>query len=1147
MRNRLLVTLVLGLSAALLAGPLAPVAVAAPAAPTGLSPDGSSVSSNPVLSWTAVPKATSYRVELSRSGTFDTIDYSVSTVNRQATPTIALPSGELFWRVRSADATGAVSSWTTASFTLSTKAPPTQLTPTDGEVLSQPQEPPQLTWAPVNGATSYELAYGTDPNLSTSSAATTKTTSYAFTKPQAQATYFWKVRAVLGSGQATDWSEISSYDVEPLAQPALVGPANSPDTVVTDVVLEWTRVPGASKYEVRVSTDQNFTTLVAQATSVATRWSPAVTLDNDQYWWQVRAYDSENQARNWVDISQTWQFERRWQFGPTATVNPDRPALVHPANGVSPVSQDPFYYQWEPVRLASEYKLQVGTDANFSAGTFKECSTKQTTFTPQTGEMTSGSLGCRPSSGGTHYWRVQAVDQTKGVLTPWSDIRSFTYRPGSVAFRAPADGATVEVPTMKWDLTPGAERYKLTYSYTGSSGRAITTTVTTYSTSHSPNWTVGQPAIPVGKTVTWFVQAIYANNDETALPLTGARTFIVGPAPTTAPTPDALAADTTGDRFPSLSWMPVAGAAYYKLYVGTAGTDIFQTVPEEFAHPAGTDLNKIHLDAKDYEWFVQAYTSTGSLLTTGSEGSFTITDIAPVTGQTVAHIGTEVDAAARCTLSHSNSVPNVCPVRQTPVLDWNPVVGASSYQVYVARDKSLTNRIYNGVVTHSTRWTPTEQLPDSQAGQAYYWAIRPCKAATVCGPDPTEATNAFDKTSYRVKTTAPSNGATVADAVTFSWDAYLATNTAPAVTAARSRVEAKQYKVEVSTSETFSPPILDTATVDQTTYTAATKIYPEGPLYWRVSALDGTANTVGTSDVQTATKQSTPVMLQSPNGTVSPGTPALRWVPRAFAASYDVEVYKDNDTNFSSANRVFSGSTELSAFSLASPLPASALPYVWRVRSKDVSGNAGPWSVARTFTVRGDAPAQVAPAADVRVSATSGLFTWGAVAGTSSYRFERRKSGSATATETVNTVGLAWAPTSKLSDGTWEWRVSTVDAAGKVVATSAWRAFRVDGTAPTVVATTPSSSARPRTNVTATFSEPVRGATTGTMKLFQQGRQHPVSATVSLSATKLKATLNPATNLLVGRTYRAVLTSGITDTARNPLAKREWTFTVYAA
>ncbi|MDQ3104802.1 MAG: Ig-like domain-containing protein, partial [Actinomycetota bacterium] len=516
-----------------------------------------------------------------------------------------------------------------------------------------------------------------------------------------------------------------------------------------------------------------------------------------------------------------------------------------------------------------------------------------------------------------------------------------------------------------------------------------------------------------------------------------------------------------------------------------------------------------------------------------------------VAGREVAHTGNEVDTALRCQLALTTGTSaDVCRVRQTPVLDWDPVVGAALYEVYVARDESLTNRVYTPpILTANTRWTPTEMLPDSQAGEAYYWAVRPCKTRTNCAPEPTRATNAVDKTSHDVEIVSPSTGTPVQNAVSFLWKDYLVTN-GEFTGNQRSRVEAKQYRVEVSTSSTFQT-LLDTATVDQTTYTSATKIYPEGPLHWRVSALDGSGNVVGTSAAISLTKASDPVVLQSPNnGSASPSTPALRWVPRAYTASYDVEVYKDNDTNFSSANRVFSGSTELSAFSLASPLPASALPYVWRVRSKDVSGNAGPWSVARTFTVRGDAPAQVAPAADVRVSATSGLFTWGAVAGTSSYRFERRKSGSATATETVNTVGLAWAPTSKLSDGSWEWRVSTVDPAGKVVATSAWRAFRVDGTAPTVVATTPSSSARPMTNVTATFSEPVRGATTGTMKLFQQGRQHPVSATVSLSATKLKATLNPATNLLVGRTYRAVLTSGITDTARNPLAKREWTFTV---
>ncbi len=184
-----------------------------------------------------------------------------------------------------------------------------------------------------------------------------------------------------------------------LVQPVL----RSPETgeVVSDVVLEWDSVPGASRYEVRVSTDQNFTTVAAQETSVATRWSPPVTLNNDQYWWQVRAYDSQGQTKDWAELTQRWQFERRWQFGDTTALDPERPALVYPTNGVAPVTDDPFFYEWRPVRLASEYKLQMGTDPNFSPTTFDECITKETTFTPATGVLTSGPLGCKPASAGT--------------------------------------------------------------------------------------------------------------------------------------------------------------------------------------------------------------------------------------------------------------------------------------------------------------------------------------------------------------------------------------------------------------------------------------------------------------------------------------------------------------------------------------------------------------------------------------------------------------------------------------------------------------------------------------------------------------------------------------------------------------------------
>jgi hypothetical protein len=36
-------------------------------------------------------------------------------------------------------------------------------------------------------------------------------------------------------------------------------------------------------------------------------------------------------------------------------------------------------------------------------------------------------------------------------------------------------------------------------------------------------------------------------------------------------------------------------------------------------------------------------------------------------------------------------------------------------------------------------------LPDSRAGDAYYWFIRPRKAPGVCAPHPTLASNAFNK------------------------------------------------------------------------------------------------------------------------------------------------------------------------------------------------------------------------------------------------------------------------------------------------------------------------------------------------------------------------------------------------------------------
>lgn len=1130
-RRFTVIAVVAGILAALVS-PIAPVAAATPLAPSGLTPDGTSAATNPVLSWDPVAGATSYRVELSRSPGFDALLWSATTVNHQATPTPSLPRDTLFWRVRAADSTGS-SAWSTASFVLDRTAAPAQISPGDASSLPQPAEPPQLSWALVDGATSYELAYGRDPNLTSATTTTTRTTAVVSTAPWPEGTWYWQVRAVLGGGQATDWSPIWSYDVLALAQPELGSPLTS--AVVADVELEWGNVPGASKYEVRVSNDENFNTIVAQQVTVATRWSPPTTLDNDQYWWQVRAYDGNNQTASWDSLDEPWQFERRWQFG---DLGPERPALVRPGAlapaGSPEVTGDPFFYEWRPVQLASSYALQMGTDQNFSPGTFWECRTKQTTFTPTTGDQ----RGCMPSSGGTFYWRVRAVDGPRGVVTPWSDIWEVTYRPDMTPLRAPADAATdVTVPTMSWAHTTGAERYKLTWKY-----GSTTQSVTTYSTSYTPT-----TRIPAGSTVRWAVQAVYARGDTAGYPLLGERTFTVGTPPVgTAGTPDALSADTAGDRFPALRWKAVEGAANYRVFVGNAGS--FTQMGSTYAYPAATDATSNYLQSRGYDWFVQAYAANGTTLgNRGAQGRFTIADLAEVSGQAVAATGTQLDGPLRCT-RRLDQVPDTCSVPQTPVLDWDPVEGASGYYVSLARDRNLTNMVTAPVPTHRTRWTPTEHLPDSQAGQAYYWVIRPCKKispVTVCSPDPTQATNSFDKTSASVEQVSPVVDETVGDTVTMRWRDYLQTNQDSALLPGqRSTVEAMQYRVQVSTSETFQS-VLDTATVDQTTWTSSSRLYPEGPIWWRVSAIDGSGNVLASGAPRELLKASDPVQLRTPaDGSVGTGGLTLGWRPRSFAGSYQVEVYKNADRLHSPANRVVSATTRLSAYALRDPLPSAPLDYVWRVRAVDVSGNPGPWSDDRAFRVRGVAPRPLAPVSAAVVDGTGALFTWQGVGGAATYRFERRLAGAPTNSETVTTVGLAWAPTARLADGAWEWRVSSVDAAGAVAGTTAWRPFTVDGTAPNVLSHSPQTQAARTTNVRVTFSERVRHVDTASVRLFRVGRQHPLLSTVTPSTDRLSAVLDPARDLVAGATYRAVVTSAVTDVAGNPLPRLEWEFTV---
>ncbi len=179
----------------------------------------------------------------------------------------------------------------------------------------------------------------------------------------------------------------------------------------------------------------------------------------------------------------------------------------------------------------------------------------------------------------------------------------------------------------------------------------------------------------------------------------------------------------------------------------------------------------------------------------------------------------------------------------TPTISWDPIPGAGAYEITLANDAEFTNEIKRYLSVHTTL-TPRESLLDQQAGQAIFWFVKPCVDynLTRCGPDAQTNANdnasAFRKNSAAVEPQTPAASAVVANQITFTWRDYLLTNQdlSPAVDQ-----EARSYKIEVSLAADFAT-IFDTATVDQFTYTPFNKTYPEGPLYWRVQAIDGSGN-----------------------------------------------------------------------------------------------------------------------------------------------------------------------------------------------------------------------------------------------------------------------------------------------------------------
>jgi hypothetical protein len=1172
-----------------------PSTASALSAPGALAPTDAVSSNTPTLSWGRPSGAVRFEVQVDDTDTFSSPSFTSSTTNTRAVPTSLLGNGEQWLRVRAFTAAGAASSWSVASFEIDPLAAPTPTSPVNGDLLAQPDDPALLAWSSTQGATEYTVQVDKEGDWVGSLEYKTETTSLVIPDPleaaigESGTTYHWRVRARKATGVESAWSDEATFAVMALDEVEIVRPDDSPDNQIEDVVLDWNPVRGAQYYELRVATNQDFTTVVDTRIKVlGTRFSPPETYKNNQYYWQVRAVDLSGNPTDWSHIEA--QFSRVW---------PDTPEAVYPAEpDLETVSGD-LYYQWTPVQHASQYELHVGHDAGFSPGTFETCLTAGTTYTPFLGsirETNSSSFSvrpdedCLPTPGGVTYWRVMPLDRPQPGTPDWvygmfSETQSFRYNPAAETTFSPADGATVAVPTLSWDQIGGAHTYEIDIQ--DRFGTNVKSNIKTRATSYTP---VNVRLKPENGPFSWFLTAVSATGKPISLRYQH-HFNLEGEFDTTGVAPltplSGRATDPSSQLPPSLSWEPMKGAETYRIFAGPAGSGTrFSPVSgdaleKKLYYPRVTDTWTWFLTSGSYDWRVQAYDASGQIIGTGPMATFTIGQIPAVTGTRIALDGSALDSGFACArrIGHLEDMCTDSPA--TPVFDWAPVPGASLYMLYLSEDASFTNTVEpldKVPATTNTRWAPTlssfrAALPDTQAGDAYYWFVRPCRAITSCAPSPVGkngmATNKFRKRSPGVLSVSPGVGVSSPQnpappkvgtvEITFDWEDYFVTNQGFtwAATEEKSPQAAMQYRIQVNDSPTFSNTAsqnVDDIRVDQSTYTAFSKLYPDKQLYWRVQAIDAEGNGLSWSTTRTFEKSSPAVALLSPvDGDAGAGTRAFEWEAQAYAASYQIEVAKNNDPNFSSTNRLFPIKTvKQTAYSWTQPIPHSSQRYWWRVRRIDPSGNVGAWSTARSFRSNGEAPSLDSPADDSTQPADGPLFTWSEVPGATTYTLDVRKAGSTSNWATITTAANAWATLKSVPSGSWNWRVTAKDSDRNALGASQWWSFDVqaptvpDTTKPTVTSYSPTSSARAKANVKASFSEAVARATVNgkSFQLKKRGTKRKVRARVTTSSDGLRAVLNPNRRLRRGTYYTATLTSGITDRQGNSLTAKTWTFRV---
>ena len=657
------------------------------------------------------------------------------------------------------------------------------------------------------------------------------------------------------------------------------------------------------------------------------------------------------------------------------------PVAIAPAAGAR--TDGVPWFSWSPVARAAQYEFQIAADVGMNSPVLG--SRQDRFFTKNTRATLKKSLPDR-----TYWWRVRASTEA-GVTSPWTPPRAFTKVLPAPRPQTPLGGVNVSYPStplrLAWSAVDRAAKYVVTLASdpglaTVIGGKPVETYATAFTRAG---------ALAPG-TYYWSVTPLDAQGNP-GTPSAVSSFVWVWPSTTQPRWSDLAAAPEVFD--PEFSWDPVPGAARYEVEINPS----HDFAPGSKVCCAGTTIGTVHspttvLKDNRYYWRVRAYDVDGNagVWNEGPPFDKRFDKVPPVADTSIKNI------RMRDNLTDPGSdLDGGTPAYETrvPLLTWDPVPGASSYQVEVtpmgAFDCNWTSNTGHWVVNTSVNawaplgagWNGVRPYPDPRtvatdgpalsSGQAYCARVRARTDRDDHGGD------VYGDYTYVV------NGRTgLVPGAAFTWLGFPDTGGAcspscnpgylgagdyllPASGTLSQRTPyftwkplagKSSYFVLVAKDSQFSN-IIDYAFTQVPVYSPRSLLrpttYPDETTsyYWAVLPADQlnggqAAGAPLLAAPQTFEKQSTPPQLLQPgSGANVIGHPTFRWSSTEGARRYRVQIAQDDRFG----NLLEDVLTVSTAYTSNTTYPADTILY-WRVRADDENLIGLTWSATGTFQKR---------------------------------------------------------------------------------------------------------------------------------------------------------------------------------------------------